>query len=122
MGTNLQVARAYMAVTDPHMPKRTWKEVIDFIIEQKEGPNRKRWVNVSKDKALAPLWSVRVVERDGIVSPFQASGRTQAIELLPQRGCVICDDIVRADHDRHLVDRGPVRAGKVRDELQCQWC
>jgi integrase len=62
IGTNLQVARAYMAVTDPHMPRRTWKEVIDFIIDQKEGPNRKRWVNVSKDKALAPLWKLRVVE------------------------------------------------------------
>lgn len=62
MGTNMQVARAYMAVTDPHMPKRIWKEVVDFIIDQKEGPNKKRWVNVSKDKALKPLWKMRVVE------------------------------------------------------------
>ena len=28
--SNLQVACAYMAASDPHMPKRTWKEVVDF--------------------------------------------------------------------------------------------
>src|SRR5512137_460583 len=30
-GSNLQVARAYMVASDPDMPKRTWKEVIEFI-------------------------------------------------------------------------------------------
>lgn len=62
VGANLLVARAYMSVTDPHMPKRTWKEVVDFIIDEKSEASRRRWINVSKDKALAPLWKLRVVE------------------------------------------------------------
>jgi len=62
VGMNMQVSRAYMAVTDPEMPKRIWKEVVDFIIDQKEGPNRKRWDNFSKDKALKKLLKLRVVE------------------------------------------------------------
>jgi integrase len=64
MGTlNLQIARAYMVAVDPHMPKRTWREVIRFIIEEKEeGPSRRRWENAEKDKALAGLWKLRVVE------------------------------------------------------------
>jgi len=62
VGSNLLVARAYMSVTDPHMPKRTWREVIDFIIDEKDEANRRRWTNVSKDKALAALWKLRVVE------------------------------------------------------------
>ncbi len=55
-GSNLQVARAYMVASDPHMPKRTWKEVVEFIINQKSGVNRHRWVSVSKHKPLSSLW------------------------------------------------------------------
>lgn len=61
-GLNLQISRAYMTATDPHMPKRTWQEVVDFIIGNKSGPSQRRWINVSKDRALAPLWKRRVVE------------------------------------------------------------
>src|SRR5690348_9217647 len=55
MGTlNLQIARAYMVAVDPHMPKRTWREVIRFIIEQKEaGPSRHRWESAEKIKRWA---------------------------------------------------------------------
>lgn len=62
MGSNLLVARAYMVATDPEMPKRTWKNVIDFIIDEKPETARHRWTSVTKDKALAPLWKLRVVE------------------------------------------------------------
>ena len=51
-GSNLLVARAYMVATDPEMRKRTWKVVIDFIIDQKTGQNEHRWKSFSKDKAL----------------------------------------------------------------------
>src|SRR5512133_2692260 len=61
-GSNLQVARAYMAASDPNMPKRTWKKVVDFIIDQKTGPNKHRWTSFSKDAALKALWKLRVVE------------------------------------------------------------
>lgn len=61
-GLNLQISRAYMTAADPHMPKRIWQEVVDFIINDKSGPSKRRWINVSKDRALAPLWKRRVVE------------------------------------------------------------
>lgn len=61
-GTNLQVARAYMVASDPHMPDRTWQEVVDFIIDQKTGPNQHRWKSFSKDRALKRLWKLHVVE------------------------------------------------------------
>jgi hypothetical protein len=54
-GSNLQVARAYMVASDPDMPKRTWKEIVDLIIGQKDGPNKHRWVSFSKDRALTSL-------------------------------------------------------------------
>ena len=60
--SNLQVARAYMVASDPHMPKRTWKEVVDFIIQQKTRVNRHRWTSVSKHKPPARLWKWRVVD------------------------------------------------------------
>jgi hypothetical protein len=65
--SNLEVGRAYMVASDPHMPKRTWKEVVDFIIQQKTGVNRHRWTSVSKHKPLARLWKWRVVDK--ICSP-----------------------------------------------------
>jgi hypothetical protein len=33
-GSNLQVSRAYMVASDPDMPKRTWKGIVDFILGQ----------------------------------------------------------------------------------------
>ena len=63
MGTlNLQIARAYMVASDPLMPERTWRDVIRSIIEQKTGPTRTRWENTEKDKALAALWNLPVVQ------------------------------------------------------------
>lgn len=60
---NLQIARAYMVAADPLMPDRTWKQVVDFIVdEKKEGACKHRWETVRKDKALKPLWKMKVVE------------------------------------------------------------
>ncbi len=40
-GPNLAISRAYMAASDPHMPHRTWREVIsDFIEGREPGPSR----------------------------------------------------------------------------------
>lgn len=44
------------------MPKLAWKEVVDFIIDQKAGPNQHRWKSFSKDKALSHLWKLHVVD------------------------------------------------------------
>src|SRR5476651_2828570 len=40
---NLQIARTYMAASDPFMPKRTWQHVLDEIIKTKTGPTQYRW-------------------------------------------------------------------------------
>jgi hypothetical protein len=60
--SNLQIARVYMGAADPHMPLRTWQEVIQTVIDSKKGPNQTRWKNAEKDKALTSLWKLRVVE------------------------------------------------------------
>ncbi len=58
----MQIARAYMGAADPDMPLRTWQVVIKTVIDSKKGPNQTRWKNAEKDKAMAPLWKLRVVE------------------------------------------------------------
>jgi integrase len=88
VGSNLQVARAYMVATDPHMPKRTWKEVVDFIIDQKTGPNKHRWVSVSKDKSLVLLWKLHVVET-----------RADQLLLMMSKGTVSTNVFLRRLHN-----------------------
>jgi integrase len=62
-GLNLAIARAYMVAADPRMPERTWKEVIDFMCDTHNGgATGDRLITASKDKALASLWTMRVVE------------------------------------------------------------
>ena len=93
MGTlNLQIARAYMVAVDPHMPERTWREVIRFIIEQKEaGPSRHRWESVEKDKALVGLWKMRLVET-----------RADRLLLALKRGTVSTNAYLRRLHNYAL--------------------
>jgi hypothetical protein len=60
---NLQIARNYMVAVDPELPTRTWRQVVRFIIEQKEpGPTRHRWESVEKDEAFSKLWKMRIAE------------------------------------------------------------
>ena len=49
---NLQIARAYVAAADPKMAARTWQEVIDVIISQKQSETQRRWSVASKDDAF----------------------------------------------------------------------
>lgn len=88
MGSNMLVARAYMVVTDPDMPKRTWKNVIDFIIAEKPDTARHRWISVTKDKALAPLWRLRVVET-----------RAEQFFVMLKRGTVSTNTYLRRLHN-----------------------
>jgi integrase len=87
-GMNLQISRAYMVAADPNMPKRKWHEVVDFIIKDKTGPSRTRWINVSKDKALAPLWKLRVVET-----------RADQLLVMLQKGTVSTNVYLRRLHN-----------------------
>jgi hypothetical protein len=59
---NLQIARTYLAASDPLMPKRTWQHVLDEIIKSKSGETQYRWTNVAKDKALLPILNKKITE------------------------------------------------------------
>lgn len=60
---SLQIASAYMGAVDPLMAKRTWGDVVDFIIGQhKPGPTRTRWENAKHDKSLKELWALKVAQ------------------------------------------------------------
>lgn len=40
---NIQIARAYLTATDPMLVTRTWNDVMQTLIKQKEGSNYERW-------------------------------------------------------------------------------
>jgi hypothetical protein len=48
-GQNLQISRAYMAASDPNMPKRIWQDVVDFIINVQCEVMNSAQVNVGRD-------------------------------------------------------------------------
>jgi integrase len=50
---NLELARTYLAASDPAMLTRTWRAVLDDIITTKDGATRARWMVASKDAAFA---------------------------------------------------------------------
>ena len=92
MGTfNLHIARAYMVAVDPQMPNRTWKDVIRYIIDEKTGPNQKRWETVEKDKSLRGLWNLRVVE-----------SRADQLLTMVQKGTVSTNVYLRRLHNYTL--------------------
>ncbi len=62
---NLQIAKAYLAGTDGAITTRTWQQAIEALIETKYDANRIRWTRVPKDPALAPLWSLVIIETNG---------------------------------------------------------
>ena len=49
---NLALARVYLQHADPNASKRTWRQVLDTIIQMKTGPTRDRWETAAKDKAF----------------------------------------------------------------------
>lgn len=49
---NLQIARTYLLASDPTMVTRTWKGVIQEIIETKTGETQKRWEVAARDTAF----------------------------------------------------------------------
>jgi integrase len=59
---NLQIARAYLATSDPEITKRTWQTVMDEVVKLKRGDTQRRWLVATKDKALAGLRSRPLVE------------------------------------------------------------
>src|SRR5262249_3545253 len=52
---NLQLARTYLAASDPQVGTRTWQEVMTEIPKLKSGSTRVRWESAIKAEALDPL-------------------------------------------------------------------
>jgi integrase len=59
---NLQIAKAYLAGSDNGVATRTWQNAIDSLIASKLAANQARWKTAAKDKALAPLLSLVIIE------------------------------------------------------------
>jgi integrase len=59
---NLQIAKAYLAGADNGVAIRTWQNAIDSLIASKLAANQARWRTAAKDKALAPLLPLVIIE------------------------------------------------------------
>jgi hypothetical protein len=59
---NLQIARAYLAATDPAIGTRTWRYVMDELVKLKRGETHRRWLVAVKDKALDTVRELPVLQ------------------------------------------------------------
>ncbi len=59
---NLQIARAYLAATDPQIATRTWRFVMDELVRLKRGETKRRWISATKDQAYRPILDLPVLE------------------------------------------------------------
>ena len=51
-GFALHIGKAYLAVADPGIAKRTWEQTVEELIKTKRGAHAYRWRTATKDKAL----------------------------------------------------------------------
>jgi hypothetical protein len=61
-GFALHIGKAYLAVADPAIARRLWSFAVEELIKTKRGENARRWRTATKDKALAPLWKLPLIE------------------------------------------------------------
>src|SRR4051794_5241064 len=59
---SLQIARAYLTVSDPAMATRTWRFVSDELVKTKRGNNGIRWNRAIKDPALDGIQDLLLIE------------------------------------------------------------
>ncbi|MCL4176583.1 MAG: tyrosine-type recombinase/integrase [Verrucomicrobia bacterium] len=59
---NRQIARAYLAASDPEIGRRTWRIVFDEIVKTKHGPTQERWFRASRDHAFDLIRDLPVFE------------------------------------------------------------
>src|SRR5436309_7824546 len=59
---NLQIARAYLMVSDPEAARRVWKDVMGEIVKLKNGETQRRWLVAVKDKALEGIQNLPILE------------------------------------------------------------
>ena len=61
-GFAIHIARTYLAAADPAVAKRTWRYTADELILTKRGENAVRWQRAIKDKALARILDLPLIE------------------------------------------------------------
>jgi integrase len=59
---NLQIARAYLAASDPNIATRNWQFVMDEMVKLKTGETQHRWQTAIKDKAFDSLRCLPILE------------------------------------------------------------
>ncbi len=59
---NLQLARTYLAATDPMVAKRTWQVPMEELAKTKLGATHERWQYVIKDKAFDLIRNLPILE------------------------------------------------------------
>jgi hypothetical protein len=59
---NLQLARTYLAATDPMVSKRTWQVPMDELGKTKRGPTLVRWQRAIRDKAFDLIRDLPILE------------------------------------------------------------
>jgi integrase len=59
---NRKIGMAYLAGTDSAITKRTWQDVMDDIIKDKQGPTLRRWLVAIRDKAFKSIRNRVVIE------------------------------------------------------------
>ena len=62
---NLQLARTYLAASDPAVVQRTWQTAFDTIVNTKHGVTQERWLRAIKDHALDGLRELRILDTRG---------------------------------------------------------
>jgi hypothetical protein len=62
---SLQMARAYLMASDPAVSKRTWQDVLNVILESRDGETKARWERAALDKRFDLI-------RDRIIIETQA--------------------------------------------------
>jgi hypothetical protein len=59
---NLQIARTYLAASDPEIVKRTWQTAMNEIVQTKREATRIRWERAVKDKAFDLIRECPILE------------------------------------------------------------
>lgn len=59
---NLQLARTYLAASDPAVAERTWRVAMEAMLEGKTGSTRERWLRAVKDRAFDSIRARRILE------------------------------------------------------------
>ena len=59
---NLQIARAYLAASDPASVQRTWQNVMDQLEANSQGPCKVRYISALKSKAYDSLRPKKLLE------------------------------------------------------------